>query len=408
MTKVNGNNERVKRDYFRYLKEAQGRDEATIDKVAKSIARFEESTGARDFSRFHREQAVAFKARLAEGLNARTGERLSKATILSTLRDLRAFFMWLAREPGFRSRIAYADADYFNLSDKDVAIARAHREKRVPTLDQVRRVLAAMPATTPLERRDRAVIAMAMLTGARISALASFRIRHFKVADGYIDQDARTVRTKASKTFRTYLMPVDDEAMLIVREWFEELTHVLLRSPDDALFPATAVGLGASGGFEAIGLAARGWVTSDPVRDIFHRAFARAGIPYFNPHSFRDMLVRHAMSLNLSAEGVKAWSQNLGHSDVLTTFTSYGEVPDHRQGELIRATAARSEASAEAAEPLDAIESLIAELRAKSRQSNGGAPPAAPHQPPAVAREPAPPEGSDGSLVAIADEDVVG
>jgi hypothetical protein len=34
---------------------------------------------------------------------------------------------------------------------------------------------------------------------------------------------------------------------------------------------------------------------------------------------------------------MKAWSQNLGHADVLTTFTSYGEVPTHRQCELIRA-----------------------------------------------------------------------
>ena len=58
------------------------------------------------------------------------------------MRDLREFFLWLAREPGFRSHIAYADADYFNLPDKDVAVARARREKRVPTLDQVRHVLA--------------------------------------------------------------------------------------------------------------------------------------------------------------------------------------------------------------------------------------------------------------------------
>ena len=125
MTKHNAANERIKRDYFAYLKEALGRDEATIDGVAKSLARFEESTKAREFKRFHRAQAVAFKATLAKAINARTGERISKATMLSTLRDLRAFFFWLARLPGFKSHIQYADADYFNLSDKDVAVARA-------------------------------------------------------------------------------------------------------------------------------------------------------------------------------------------------------------------------------------------------------------------------------------------
>lgn len=336
MTKTNAANERIKRAYFRYLKEAHGRDEVTIDGVAKSLARFEEATAAKDFKRFHREQAMTFKKKLAEAMNERTGERLSKATMLSTLRDLRAFFMWLAREPGYRSQIAYADADYFNLSDKDVAVARARREKRVPTLDQVRHVIASMPSATALERRDRALIAFAMLTGARVSALASFRLGHVNLAGGFVDQDARTVRTKAAKTFRTYFVPVDENAMAIVSAWVEELTRDHLWGPDDPLFPATETGLGPNGGFVPMGLARHCWSSSQRAREIFRRAFAAAGLPYFNPHSFRDMLVRYGMSLNLSPEAMKAWSQNLGHADVLTTFTSYGTVPTHRQGELIR------------------------------------------------------------------------
>ena len=107
MTKPNPENELQKRAYFSYLREAHGRDDATIDRVAASLARFEASTRGRDFRRFHREQAVAFKSKLLEAVNARTGERLSKATVLSTLRDLRAFFLWLAREPSSRERGAF-------------------------------------------------------------------------------------------------------------------------------------------------------------------------------------------------------------------------------------------------------------------------------------------------------------
>ena len=173
MTKHNAANERIKRDYFVYLKEAKGRDEATIDGVAKALARFEESTKARDFKRFQKAQAVAFKATLSKAINARTGDRISKATMLSTLRELRAFFFWLAREPGFKSHLAYADAEYFNLSDKDIVVARARREKRVPTLAQVHHVLSVMPADTILKRRDRALIAFTALTVARAGALAS-------------------------------------------------------------------------------------------------------------------------------------------------------------------------------------------------------------------------------------------
>src|SRR5438046_2542042 len=35
-------------------------------------------------------------------------------------------------------------------------------------------------------------------------------------------------------------------------------------------------------------------------------------------------------------EEYKAWSQNLGHENVLTTFSSYGDVARHRQAEIIR------------------------------------------------------------------------
>jgi site-specific recombinase XerD len=223
MRKTNPANERIKREYLRYLTEARGRDEATIDGVAKSLARFELSTRARDFKRFHREQAVAFKTRLADAANARTGERLSKATVMTAMRHLREFFFWLAHQPGFKSHIAYTDADYFNLSDKDMAVARARREKRVPTVDQARHLLASMPAATAIERRDRAVIAFATVTGARVGALASFRLGHVDLAGGFVEQDAREVRTKAAKTFRTYFMPVDEGAPGIVTDWVQEL-----------------------------------------------------------------------------------------------------------------------------------------------------------------------------------------
>jgi site-specific recombinase XerD len=358
--KHNPANERIKREYFRYLKEAKGRDEATIDAVAKSLARFEELTGRKEFRRFHREQAVAFKRRLADAANARTGERLSKATLLATMRDLRAFFFWLAHLPGFKSHIAYADADYFNLSDKDVAVARARRDKAVPTLAQVEHVLAVMSGDTIVQRRDRALIAFLMLTGTRVTALTSLRLRHVDMGEGYVDQDARTVRTKFAKTFRTYFMPVSERAQRIVADWHVELSADVTRGPDEPLFPATAVVVDEGGGFVPAGLAAHGWSTSAPVREICRRAFASAKLPYFNPHSFRDMLVRHAMTLDLSPEAMKAWSQNLGHADVMTTFTSYGAVPGHRQGELIRAAGHASGGD----DQID-VDTLFAALRAK-------------------------------------------
>jgi hypothetical protein len=39
MTKLNPENERIKRTYFTFLREVLGRDEATIDAVAAALAR---------------------------------------------------------------------------------------------------------------------------------------------------------------------------------------------------------------------------------------------------------------------------------------------------------------------------------------------------------------------------------
>ena len=68
-------------------------------------------------------------------------------------------------------------------------------------------------------------------------------------------------------------------------------------------------------------------------------AFASAGLPYFNPHSFRNTLVRLGQSVCQTPEEFKAWSQNLGHDKVMTTFLSYGQVESPRQGEIIRGLA---------------------------------------------------------------------
>jgi hypothetical protein len=44
-----------------------------------------------------------------------------------------------------------------------------------------------------------------------------------------------------------------------------------------------------------------------------------------------------------SPEEFKAWSQNMGHEGVLTTFTSYGEVSHERQARIIRSLATTEE-----------------------------------------------------------------
>ena len=67
------------------------------------------------------------------------------------------------------------------------------------------------------------------------------------------------------------------------------------------------------------------------------RRWPASRLPYFNPHSFRKTLALLGGQICKSPEQYKAWSQNLGHENVLTTFSSYGDVARHRQAEIIRA-----------------------------------------------------------------------
>ncbi len=239
-------NERIKRHYFAFLKEAKRQSEDTVDAVAMALARFETDTHHRDFKAFHNEQAIAFKRRLAMRISLVTGDKLSKATQYATLNALKHFFQWLAMQPGYKSRIQYTDADYFNLSEKDSRIATTRRSRPAPTLEQVKHTLARMPTTNDLEQRDRALVAFALITGARDMALATIKVKHVDLATGCLNQDAREVKTKFSKTFTTHFFPVGDEVVKIVADWVNHLRVNKLWGMDDQLFPKTEVGIGPS------------------------------------------------------------------------------------------------------------------------------------------------------------------
>jgi integrase/recombinase XerD len=105
--------------YLTFLREAKRCDQATVLKAADAILRFEASTGYKSFKRFHIEQPRAFKAKLNEERSATTGKPLSKAMVSGILRANKAFFIWLAGQPGYKSRISYSDAEYFNQNAKD-------------------------------------------------------------------------------------------------------------------------------------------------------------------------------------------------------------------------------------------------------------------------------------------------
>ena len=79
-------------------------------------------------------------------------------------------------------------------------------------------------------------------------------MRHVNPPRGLVEQDAREVRTKFAKTFTTWFMTCCDGELEIVTDWIGELERDHLWGPGDQLFPATRIGLDATGSFKAQGL----------------------------------------------------------------------------------------------------------------------------------------------------------
>ena len=336
MKKYNENNERIKRKYLTFLKQAKGQNEASIDSVAKAIARFESYNQYKDFKSFHHQQAIQFKKHLANQKHSATGAPLSLATLHGTARYLKAFIQWLSQEAGYKSRVNYSDAEYFNLSEKEARTAKASKPKLKATIQQIEHTLAVMPATTAIEKRDRALIAFTLLSGARDRAIASLKMKHVDLAAETVYQDAREVETKFSKSFTTNFFPVGEEVLCIVADWIKYRTDECLAGNDDPLFPGTKMTHGDNNNFQASGLSNEHWKSAAPIRRIFSAAFKLAGLQDFKPHSFRNTLVTLGQKMCVSPEDFKAWSQNLGHESVLTTLYNYGYVEESRKSEIFK------------------------------------------------------------------------
>lgn len=329
-------NERIKKSYYLYVKEAKGKSPTTIDNIVKALVRFEEYTQFKDFKTFNAEQATAFKKHLAKVKTEKTKEALSISTLLAVVNPLKDFFRWLAYQPGYRSHIHLPDIEYLNLSDKETRAAKAVEEKAFPTIEQIQRVLQAMPSSNEIELRNRAVVAFLFLTGIRVTALVSIKIKHVELERELVNQNPREVKTKFSKSIKTYFLPVGDEVKQIVVDWVHYLLKEKLYDANAPLFPRTALRHDVNNSFVGSELEPAHWATTTPIRQILKDAFSTAGLPYYNPHSFRNTLTHLGEKICQTPEEFKAWSQNLGHESPLTTFTSYGTLSSQRQGELIK------------------------------------------------------------------------
>ena len=326
---INTKNQRIKKKYFDYLKDAKGRADTTISSINRALSLYEECMNYTDFSSYHKECAKKFKAFL-NAKRKKSGNSLSPATIKGILYAVRIFFIWLSNTR-YGKKIRKNDIDYLSATH----ISSILPFRKYPSLEDIKKAIMAMPDADMYQRRNRAVFALGFLSGARVAALISLQLGDFNFETGQIDQNPSHVRTKNRKHIITFPFPVGEEILKIVQKWVTELMTDHHFGQNDPLFPRTETGFNSDGQSARLGFERQCWTTTASVRKIYRDAFNRVGLPYYSPHTFRSTLTAMGERMCTTPEQFKAWSQNLGHAKVMTTFTSYGQVSLYRQEMLL-------------------------------------------------------------------------
>lgn len=331
MHTLNARNATALYHYQGELKHGRGFHPKTVDDILRHIWQFERRIGSIDFRSVTRKMIEDFKDELISRADKSGKEGLSASTIVHTFGNLKAFFTWLSTQDGYRKTITAQLYNHFSAPRHLVEIAGAAAQKFVPSVEQLRKMLEVMPANSPAERRDRAMVAALFLYGVRDGALISLRLKHVDIERKQVFQDAREVKTKFSKTSIVDWFPIGEDFERIVTDWIGELRN--MGAGDDApLFPTTPF---------------KPWIgrhsielefltTAAPVRQVLRKAAAAAGIPYFKPHAVRSTVAKLCDGWASSLRDMKALSQNLGHEHVSTTSKYYGDVEPDVKRELFR------------------------------------------------------------------------
>ncbi|MCY4180146.1 MAG: hypothetical protein OXC60_14390 [Litoreibacter sp.] len=208
-----------------YRKHSRGVSDRTADRELAAIEKFDIWNGRKYFAKFHVDWAVGFRAYL-DHAKGQTGKLLAKSTTRATMASLREFFLWLSQQEGFRRRIKAAYANYFRLSLRDEAEARAAPERPAPSIRQAKRSLEMMPRNTPREMRDKAIFALLCLTGIRVAALTSLKFKHVDLSEKSVCQNPREVATKFGRKVDTFFAKGFDDAEAALTGWLAYLDEV--------------------------------------------------------------------------------------------------------------------------------------------------------------------------------------
>ena len=331
METFNPKNERIKYQYRIFLARAKKKDEKTWFAVMKHLKEFETFT---NFANFESLNETIINNYIEHLLN----KDLSLSHIDHNIKTLKSFYTWLERQKGYKSKIDYNILEFFSLSSNQRKQARATEYKESYELEEIFSTIHNMPNKTILERRNKVMVSLQALCGLRVSELRTVRLKNLifdkQSKNWMIYVNPKDMNVKFAKTRCAFFMPFADDIKENILSWKEELERLEFKDKDP-LFPIIP------SQFNQLNLLIpqlkKDFIKSNTtIRDIFKKAFLNAGYNYLRPHSFRHSIVRWAETQ--SPQFFNAVSQSLGHSDIKTTFQSYGALTPSAIGSIVKNT----------------------------------------------------------------------
>ncbi|MBR2011832.1 MAG: tyrosine-type recombinase/integrase [Alphaproteobacteria bacterium] len=326
--RYNPGNERIVKKYLEHVRRTKLADNKTLLALRKYLRAFEVLTDFQDLDRYTPDMAKVFLANLRQ-------QSVSPSYMHRITSETQKFIRWLADEP-FGRRIRRNDADYLTLTRNEINRANASGYKPHHEYSQLLHAVRTMPAQTVTDLRNRALVALVILTSPRVSELCNFRIDTIMqeplVGIYFLDINPRKIKNvKFCRAREATLLNIPDLRQFVL-DWRDMLVNEYDFDKSDPLFPKIAINPFQLNIFERN-------VKAQPIsvctaNQIFNGACVANGLAPLSIHSVRRTRARHIENITHD-DRIVALQQDFGHSSIGTTRCNYGNISPSRQRELI-------------------------------------------------------------------------
>jgi integrase len=305
----------------------------TIDAHLAAIREFEAFIEGVSFAKLAKTLVDRYRADLlGRGAPSLGAAALSLSSIRHKASHVAAFLTWLLMQEGHR-RLPADLAEYLKLPKSLHAKTIEPAPKEYPDIERAIQMVQGMSSSTVAAQRDRAIVAMAFVSGLRAGALNTLRLKHVDCAQRTVLQNAREMKAKNGKSYEAAWFMGTEPLQEIVVAWIETLQSYGFEA-EDAVFPAVAYLAHQSSSTTS----GRARIPAPKSEGAITKAFAIASAisgANYTPHSARHCLKALGDKLCTSHAQRKAWSLNLGHASQVTSETHYGKMTDQERRDVL-------------------------------------------------------------------------